>query len=120
MVDTPPGLGPIVQAVLSASDRVIVPLQCEPLALQTTSQILKGIRDAISRHGNLRLEGIVLTLYEDESDICRKIAARVREQLPAQLVACVNPLSPVQTTTATARHQHKSATTSHGLRRDKL
>jgi chromosome partitioning protein len=86
VVDTPPGLGPVVQAVMAASDRVIVPLQCEPLALQTTSQILKGIRAAISRHGNLRLEGIVLTLYEEESEICRKIAARVREQLPPQLL----------------------------------
>jgi chromosome partitioning protein len=86
VVDTPPGLGPIVHAVLAASDRVIVPLQCEPLALQTTSQILKGIRDAISRHGNLRLEGIVLTLYEADNPICKKIAERVREQLPPQLL----------------------------------
>jgi len=86
IVDTPPGLGPIVQAVLAVSDRVLVPLQCEPLALQTTSQILKGIRDAIANHDSLRLEGIVLTLYDDDSDICRKIASRVREQLPAEMV----------------------------------
>jgi chromosome partitioning protein len=86
VVDTPPGLGPIVQAVLAVSDRVLVPLQCEPLALQTTSQILKGVRDAIAKHDTLRLEGILLTLYEDDSEICRKIAARVREQLPAELV----------------------------------
>jgi len=86
VVDTPPGLGPIVQAVLAASDRVIVPLQCEPLALQTTSQILKGIRDAMAKHANLRLEGIVLTLYDEESAICRKIADRVREQLPPEMV----------------------------------
>lgn len=86
IVDTPPGLGPIVQAVMAVSDRVLVPLQCEPLALQTTSQILKGIRAAIERHGNLRLEGIVLTLYEAESEICRKIADRVREQVPPELL----------------------------------
>jgi len=86
IVDTPPGLGPIVQAVMAASDRVLVPLQCEPLALQTTSQILKGIRDAIAKHDSLRLEGILLTLYEDDSEICRKIASRVREQLPAELI----------------------------------
>ncbi len=86
IVDTPPGLGPIVQAVMAASDHVIVPLQCEPLALQTTSQILKGIRATIAKHDSLRLEGIVLTLYEDESEICRKIVSRVREQLPPELV----------------------------------
>ena len=86
VVDTPPGLGPIVQAVLAASDRVLVPLQCEPLALQTTSQILKGIKAAMAKHDSLRLEGIVLTLYEEESAICRKIAERVRQQLPPELV----------------------------------
>jgi chromosome partitioning protein len=89
IVDTPPGLGPIVQAVMSASDRVIVPLQCEPLALQTTSQILKGIRDAIARHDALRLEGIVITMYEEDSDICRRINERVRAQLPEKLVLAV-------------------------------
>lgn len=86
VVDTPPGLGPIVQAVMAASDRVLVPLQCEPLALQTTSQILKGIRDTITKHGSLRLEGIVLTMYEEQSAICRKIVERVRQQLPPELV----------------------------------
>jgi chromosome partitioning protein len=86
VVDTPPGLGPIVQAVMAASDRVLVPLQCEPLALQTTSQILKGIRDTIAKHDTLRLEGIVLTMYEDDSDVCRKIVERVRQQLPPGLV----------------------------------
>lgn len=86
VVDTPPGLGPIVQAVMAVSDRVIVPLQCEPLALQTTSQILKGIRDAVSKHPSLRLEGILLTLYDDESAVCRRIVERVREQLPPSLL----------------------------------
>jgi chromosome partitioning protein len=97
IVDTPPGLGPIVQAVMAASDRVIVPLQCEPLALQTTSQILKGIRAAIARHDSLRLEGIVFTMYEEDSAISRAIAERVREQLPANLVLAV----PVPRTAAT-------------------
>lgn len=97
VVDTPPGLGPIVQAVLSVSDHVIVPLQCEPLALQTTSQILKGIRDAIARHASLRLEGIVLTMYEDDSEISRKIAELVRAQLPERLMFAL----PVPRTRAT-------------------
>lgn len=97
VVDTPPGLGPIGQAVMAASDRVLVPLQCEPLALQTTTQMLKGIRDAIAKHPALRLDGIVLTMYESESEICRKIAERVRAQLPPELVFAV----PVPRTLAT-------------------
>lgn len=97
VVDTPPGLGAIVQAVMASSTGVIVPLQCEPLALQTTSQILKGVRDAVARHPRLRLEGIVLTMYEESSPISRRIAERVREQLPPTLLFEV----PVPRTAAT-------------------
>ncbi len=86
IVDTPAGLGPVVQAVLSVSDRVVVPLQCEPLALQTTSQIMKGIRSATMRREHLRLEGVVLTMYEATSPICQRIAERVRASLPPELV----------------------------------
>ena len=65
---------------------MIVPLQCEPLSLQTTSQILKGIRAAVERHNTLRLEGIVLTMYEENNELCRKIAEKVRGQMPPELV----------------------------------
>src|SRR5689334_6646510 len=42
VVDTPPGLGAITRRVLASSDRVLVPLQAEPLVLQTTPQIFRG------------------------------------------------------------------------------
>ena len=50
IVDTPPGLGPVVHRVLACSQHVLVPLQCEPLALQTTTQILRGIRAALDEN----------------------------------------------------------------------
>lgn len=86
IVDTPPGLGPVVHRVLGLSDRVLVPLQCEPLALQTTSQILRGIRTSVAEHPGLRLEGIVLTMFEEQSALSRRIAEYVRRQLPPDLV----------------------------------
>lgn len=86
IVDTPPGLGPVVHRVLGVADRVVVPLQCEPLALQTTSQMLKGIRTAVSEHPSLKLEGIVLTMFEEQNALSRRIADYVRQQLPKDLV----------------------------------
>jgi chromosome partitioning protein len=86
IVDTPPGLGPVVHRVLAVADRVIVPLQCEPLALQTTSQILKGIRSSVAEHPKLKLEGIVLTMFEEQNALSRRIADYVRKQLPSDLV----------------------------------
>ena len=97
IVDTPAGLGPVVQAVLAVSDRVVVPLQCEPLALQTTSQIMKGIRSATVRREHLRLEGVVLTMYEESNPICQRISERVRATLPPELVFDV----PIPRTSAT-------------------
>jgi chromosome partitioning protein len=86
VVDTPPGLGPVVQRLLGVADRVLVPLQCEPLALQTTSQMLRGIRAAVAGHPQLKLEGIVLTMFEEQNALSQRIADYVRRQLPSDLV----------------------------------
>jgi len=86
IVDTPPGLGPVVHRVLSFSQHVIVPLQCEPLALKTTTQILRGIRAALAVNPGLTLEGILLTMVEPGNAAAERIAAYVREQLPKGLV----------------------------------
>ncbi|HXT17983.1 MAG TPA: ParA family protein [Gemmatimonadaceae bacterium] len=86
IVDTPPGLGPVTHRVLACSQHVLVPLQCEPLALQTTTQILRGIRAALGENPGLNLEGILLTMVEPGSAASQRVAAYVREQLPRGLV----------------------------------
>jgi chromosome partitioning protein len=86
IVDTPPGLGPVARRVLEASQHVIVPLQCEPLALQTTTQILRAVREASARNAGLVLDGILLTMLEDGNAVSQRVASYVREQLPAELL----------------------------------
>jgi chromosome partitioning protein len=86
IVDTPPGLGVIVHRVLACSQHVLVPLQCEPLALQTTTQILRGIRAAIAVNPDLTLDGILLTMVELGNPASERVATYVREQLPPGLV----------------------------------
>jgi len=86
IVDTPPGLGPVVHRVLAASQHVLVPLQCEPLALQTTTQILRGIRSSLGSNPGLVLDGIVLTMVEMGNPASERVASYVREQLPKGLV----------------------------------
>ena len=85
VIDTPPGLGPIVQRVLANSDHVLVPLQCEPAAVQTTAQILRGIRGVVTQNQQLTFDGILLTMYEPGNAVSERVAAHVRSQLP-QLV----------------------------------
>lgn len=86
VVDTPPGLGAITRRVLAASDRVLVPLQCEPLVLQTTPQILRGIRDVVATHPGLTFDGILLTMFEENNAACQRTAAYIRENIPPSLV----------------------------------
>ena len=63
-----------------------MPLQCEPLALQTTTQILRGIRAALAENPGLALEGILLTMVEYGNPASQRVATYVREQLPKGLV----------------------------------
>lgn len=86
VVDTPPGLGPVTRRVLSCTDHVMVPLQCEPLALQTTAQILRAVREASRTNPALVLDGILLTMLEPASEVSKRVAEYVREQLPPELV----------------------------------
>lgn len=98
IVDTPPGLGPVTRRVLANSQHVIVPLQCEPLALQTTPQILRAIQDVTSTNEDLTLEGILLTMYEAGTPATERVVRYVREHLPKHVVFD----TPVPRTAATA------------------
>jgi chromosome partitioning protein len=86
VVDAPPGLGAVTRRVLAHSQHVLVPLQCEPLALQTTTQILRAVREAAVANPALVLDGILLTMLEDGNDVSQRVAAYVREQLPPELL----------------------------------
>ena len=86
VVDTPPGLGAVTRAVLAVSDHVVIPMQCEPLALQTSGQLLRGIADACKARPELGVAGIVMTMYDASNPTCTRIVELVREQLPPELV----------------------------------
>ncbi len=86
VVDTPPGLGPITRRALASSDRVLVPLQAEPLVLQTTPQIFRAIQDVVANQKQLTFDGILLTMYEAGNAACERTIKYVRANVPANLV----------------------------------
>ena len=86
VVDTPPGLGGIVRRVLESSQHVVVPLQCEPLAMQTTPQILRGIQDIVHGNDELTLDGLLLTMFDGANPVCASVSEYVRSHLPANMV----------------------------------
>ncbi|RME45446.1 MAG: ParA family protein, partial [Deltaproteobacteria bacterium] len=72
LMDCPPGMGDLTMNALSVADSVLVPLQCEPLALKTLTQILRAIRKArIQANPALQIEGLLLTMYDPRFQITR-------------------------------------------------
>jgi chromosome partitioning protein len=86
IVDTPPGLGAVTRAVLARSQRAIIPLQCEPLALQTTPQMLRGVQALVASNPTLTLDGILLTMFDASNVASTRTLTYVREHLPPSLV----------------------------------
>jgi chromosome partitioning protein len=72
-----------------------VPLQAEPLALQTTPQILRGVQDIVASHPRLVFDGILLTMFEAGNPACETTATYLRQKVPAHLLLdLVIPRSP--------------------------
>lgn len=87
LIDCPPGMGDMTIYALSASDSVLIPMQPEPLSLKTLTQILKIIRKV--RRGvntSLVIEGLLLTMYDENYRISREVARQVWNTFPEEIV----------------------------------
>src|SRR5437588_226138 len=83
LADCPPSLGVLMTNALAAADSVLVPLQCEYLALEGLAKILQMIERVKEVSGNtsLELEGIVLTMYDARTNLSQEVVTNVRGHL---------------------------------------
>ena len=79
IVDCSPSLGLIVINALSASDSVIVPVQCEYFALEGLGKLLNTIK-IVQKHFNpqLEIEGILLTMYDSRIRLSNQVVDEVK------------------------------------------
>lgn len=79
IIDCSPSLGLITVNALSASDSVIVPVQCEFFALEGLGKLLNTIKIVQSRlNKNLAIEGILMTMYDTRLRLSNQVVSEVR------------------------------------------
>src|SRR5205823_14798051 len=79
LIDCPPALDLLTLNDLIAADSVLIPIQCEFFALEGISELFHTIdRLRDSFHHNLKIEGILLTLFDDRTTLARQVAEDLR------------------------------------------
>lgn len=92
IIDCPPSLGLLTVNSLTATDSVLIPLQCEFYAMEGLTQLMRTI-NLIKQHlnPNLAIEGILLTMFDKRNNISHQVAEDVRKFFNAQVFDSVIP-----------------------------
>jgi chromosome partitioning protein len=94
LIDCPPALDLLTLNALIAADSILVPIQCEFFALEGVSELMDTIdriRDSF-RHP-LQIEGILLTMFDDRTNLTRQVAADLKEFFQDEVFRTVIPRS---------------------------
>jgi chromosome partitioning protein len=86
IIDSPPALGPMTINALSASNSVIIPIQCEFFALEGLAQLLntvKLVRKTINP--KLTIKGFLPTMYSAQNNLSRQVFADLRQHFQTKL-----------------------------------
>jgi chromosome partitioning protein len=92
IIDCPPSLNLLTINALTASDTVLVPIQCEYYALEGLTQILQTI-DLVKKklNPNLELEGVVFTMYDARTNLSLQVVENVKAHLNRRIYKTIIP-----------------------------
>jgi len=92
LLDCPPSLGHLTVSALTAADGIIVPLQCEYFALEGISELMstvQRVQGGLNRR--LAISGILLTMYDDRTNLSRDVAEEIRRHFGTKVFETVVP-----------------------------
>lgn len=104
-IDCPPSLGHLTINAFTASDSILIPVQCEYYALEGLSQLLNTVR-LVQKHFNpeLEIEGVLLTMYDARTNLGAEVVEDVRKYFREKVYDTIIP-----------RNVRLSEAPSHGL-----
>lgn len=94
LIDCPPALDLLTLNALVAADAVLIPIQCEFFALEGISQLMdtiEKVREGFSHP--LKIEGILLTMYDDRTNLARQVADDLKDFFQDEVLSTVIPRS---------------------------
>jgi chromosome partitioning protein len=95
LVDCPPSLGLLtLNGLLAAMHGVIIPVQCEYLALEGLTSLMKTLRRVQGGlFPGLKIRGMVLTMFDARTNLSRDVVDEVRKHFPTQVFRAIIPRS---------------------------
>lgn len=91
-IDCPPSLGLLTVNSLASANSVLIPLQCEYFAMEGLGRLTETLRLVVrSLNPGLKLEGIVLTMFDSRNNLSHQVADEVRAAFGAQVLKTVIP-----------------------------
>jgi len=95
LIDTPPSLGLLtVNGLTAATGGVIIPVQCEYLALEGLGNLLNIVRLVCENlNPALRIRGLVMTMYDARTNLAQQVVNEVRQYFPGQVFETIIPRS---------------------------
>lgn len=92
LIDCPPSLGILTINSLTASDSVIIPIQCEYYALEGLSQLLNTVR-LVQKHLNtsLQIEGVLLTMFDARTNLGIQVIEEVKKYFQQKVYQTIIP-----------------------------
>jgi len=95
LIDCPPSLGLLtVNGLMAAKDGVLIPVQCEYLALEGLGELTRTLqRVRLALFPSLRVRGVILTMFDPRTNLSNDVVAEVRKYFSEQVFETIIPRS---------------------------